>query len=180
MSFCNTLNMHLSGNSRRRRDAFDSAHVVPHDVAQRGWASVIRHLQLQSHMHFRAHVTGVALRRLSAYLCPGHSRARLGLYPVPRAAIPLLPLSRARLLRLQCIAGHVLVLVRKMLIFDHEFGTWKHRQDVLRWMCNSATPLLKTSGNDGASLVYDHGDDGGDQGGLRLVRGDHDDDDDNV
>ena len=135
---------------------------VPHSVAQRGWAAVIRHLQLQAQMHFCAHVTGVALRRLTAHLCSRHLPARLGLYPVPGAAMPLLPLTRARMHRLLCISGQALVLVRKMFMLKHGHGTWIQRPHVLRWICNAAMPVLMMGGNVASSLMYDHDDDGGD------------------
>jgi hypothetical protein len=136
-------------------------HEVPHVVAQRGWAAVIRHLQLQARMHFCAHVTGVASRRLSALLCPRLFHACLGLYPMPGAALPLLPLTRVRMHRLLCISGQVLVLVRKILMSYHDYGTCKRRQDVLRRICNAAMPLLMM-GDVASSLMYDHVDNGGD------------------
>ena len=153
-------------------------HRVAHVVAQRGWAAVIRHLRLRAQMHFCAHVTGVALRRLTAHLCSRHLPARLGLYPVPGAAMPLLPLTRARMHRLLCISGQALVLVRKMFMSRHGHGTWIQRPHVLRWICNAAMPVLMMGGNVASSLMYDHDDDGGDEDPLRLLRGDSGDDDD--
>ncbi len=156
-------------------------HVVPHVVVQRGWAGVIRHLQLRAQMHFCAHMTGVASRRLSALLCPRHFRALLEIYPMPGVALPLLPLTRVRMHRLLCISGQVLVLVRKTLMPYHGYGTWKQRQDVLQRICNSAMPLLMMGNNLASSLMNYH-DDGGDEvvPFSRLLRCDDDDDDDEV
>jgi hypothetical protein len=61
-----------------RKAALVARHVPP-AVAQRGWAAVIRYLQLKAQLHFCGHITGVSLRQLSAALRYRHSRVPLRL-----------------------------------------------------------------------------------------------------